>query len=625
MPDEEDQRSGEWRLGEPPPTKPPAVREPPPAKTELGPGDDRLARPFFTITVEHFGWTLVALYAIGTRLIALGQRPMLRSESVRALLSYHIANDGLGSIAAQSAVLLTDLERAQVFAAIGASDQSSRLFSACCGLLLIASAFTLRRRLGRPSALALAVLLTISPTVTWVSREASASIAPLAFGLAALSALLMCIDRPRLVWAVLFGLLAGVAIASGPLGILLAAAGIAALLPIALINAVAGRHTWLRIRVWWTRRRGLVFLSLAAALVVWIPLLLPVTHHPLIDAARSLRDTFTAGVEPSSGLRFYLPIIALQDFAIVLAAAVGLVATVLERRRRYFWWWCVLWVVLSAAALCALPVRSATYAPAMVVPLALVGAIGLQWLYGFAAWKAIRYPIAAVLAVSIWMQALANALVLAPDPGRPPWRQHAVLFWQEGAGTYELRSECDLLQQTLPDDAKVFLATSAPEVEWYFRDFERATSPEEAQLVVNASNGEASGTNITVKTVVSEGIWNPPPPKLPEVGGYLLDAHAWGEVLFEKLDLATRASPSPTAAPTSEASPTPSVTPAPSPSGTPAPSGTSTPSGTPTPNATATPSPGPTTEQSPAPTLSSTPAPSPTAQPSATAPQSNEV
>ena len=86
---------------------------------------------------------------------------MLRGEAAGALASFHIARDGVTSIAAGSIVSWIDLARAALFAATGASDWGARIVSAACGLLLIASVVALRRWLGAAGALGLALILTL--------------------------------------------------------------------------------------------------------------------------------------------------------------------------------------------------------------------------------------------------------------------------------------------------------------------------------------------------------------------------------------------------------------------------------------------------------------------------------
>src|SRR6266851_7400427 len=168
----------QWHLGEeaeepreelepqPPPSRAPTV-------SNLS--RDRLTRPVYVVTAEHLGWSLVALYAVITRLIALGARPLDPDEARRALaalaMAKHVA--GAGS-------WLTILQ-GRVFAELGADDATARIVVALCGLILIASGFAMRPYLGRAGSLAFAAMLALSPSVTYFSRTGSTVIASVAF------------------------------------------------------------------------------------------------------------------------------------------------------------------------------------------------------------------------------------------------------------------------------------------------------------------------------------------------------------------------------------------------------------------------------------------------------------
>src|SRR5438552_14346314 len=53
---------------------------------------DRLERPVVVITVERLAWLLIAAWALITRLVAVGARPLIASEARGALFAYDLAN-----------------------------------------------------------------------------------------------------------------------------------------------------------------------------------------------------------------------------------------------------------------------------------------------------------------------------------------------------------------------------------------------------------------------------------------------------------------------------------------------------------------------------------------------------
>src|SRR5579859_1510548 len=80
----------EWRLGIDPET----IAHDESAIIDSAPGlsDDRLARPLVVVTVERFAWLLIAAWALITRLVAVGARPLTSPEARAALFAYDLAN-----------------------------------------------------------------------------------------------------------------------------------------------------------------------------------------------------------------------------------------------------------------------------------------------------------------------------------------------------------------------------------------------------------------------------------------------------------------------------------------------------------------------------------------------------
>ena len=136
----------------------------------------RLTRAVYVVTAEHLGWYIVAGYALITRTIALGARPLDAAQATDALTALLIAQHGRAAFALSDTSWVTILQ-GWIFAAIGASDATSRIVVTLCGLLLIATGFALRPVLGRAGALAFAALIAISPSVAYFSLGGSTVIA----------------------------------------------------------------------------------------------------------------------------------------------------------------------------------------------------------------------------------------------------------------------------------------------------------------------------------------------------------------------------------------------------------------------------------------------------------------
>jgi uncharacterized protein (TIGR03663 family) len=567
----------------------------------------RLDRPLYTLTAEHLGWIVVALYALATRLIALGARPLGPGEARPALAALALARGGLDALRAAQHLSWIDIGQAAIFASLGASDATARLATALSGLLLIAAVFALRPYLGRAGALAAAALLAVSPSVAYFSRANLDAIPAAAFALVALALLLAIARRPTFLRAVGFGCAAGLGLAAGPAGLALAATAAVALASVGAWNALAGADTWLRTRVWWTRRGRLAIVAIVVTLAVWWMLASAFFARPARGAIADDALALFAGAWPwraGAGAAFYLPQLGFYEFAIVLAALAGLVAILARRVRSYFAAWTALWMLASTAAFLLLPARRPEWLAAMLLPLALCGGFAIEWLHHTAAWTRVRYAALVFALLALYVQALNNFVYAAPDASEAAWARHALLYWSEPATTVETPRECaHAVAAVASAGASAAVPDGLPAIRWYLRDFAPTDDVERANLVASRPVPEAtlpSATGDTIQFGAQES-WTPDLHAL--TGGaairYFFTARAWSDVTIGDVVLRVRA-PSAAAAPTvivpPPASPVPEAAPWPASSAQPSPGTAPTPpapSPAPTPSATASPLPTP--------------------------------
>ncbi len=124
-------------------------------------------------TLETLLWGLVALAAIGARLIQLGSAPLSEGESA---LAYEAWRFSVGLPADMNSAGLNPFAfnlTALMFYLFSASDAVARAGSVIGGTLLVLSAWLYRPLLGRGHALGMAILLLLSPSVLFFSRNAT--------------------------------------------------------------------------------------------------------------------------------------------------------------------------------------------------------------------------------------------------------------------------------------------------------------------------------------------------------------------------------------------------------------------------------------------------------------------
>jgi uncharacterized protein (TIGR03663 family) len=615
----------EWRLGLEPaePAAPPAQ----PAPAEPAPQPDlsaaRLDRPLYTVTVERLGWLAVALYAVLSRLLVLGMRPLNPRGAGGALFALRLWRDGLNAFAARPETHACWLHviQAMVFAACGASDFTARLTVALFGLILVGAPFALRRDLGRAGALAFAAILALSPAVTYFSRSTGSAVPTVALAVVALALVCALGRRPSTGKVAALGCVIGLAVATGPASFTLAAIFVVVLVAMGIGEAIFGTNAGIRLRVWWERRAALTMVSVVAASAVFYLTETAFLRRSLLRAiladARPLWETaHKAGF--SRGIAFYLPALAFYDFMALVLAAFAALAFIAFRVRSRLAAAAFLWTAFAGAFFLAAPEHRPDWIVMVAVPAAMLAAAGIDWLHRTGAWRFARYPIAVLAILTLYVQIVTSFVYAAPDPTEAPWLRHALLYWSEPFTTYRTRAECRRAEQAAPRDARVFFVRDEPALQWYLRNLGRADDAASADLMVSpAEPSEAASPDATGSDFTFEERWKPRFARLTASEGlrYFFAMRAWSELDGRdvRIELHTPRPPVATK-PTTVPAPSPSPTPSPSPSPRSSLSPTASPLTTPSPGPSARPTP------SPAPAMSAPPAPESTPSTTSTPP-----
>ena len=538
----------EWRLDYESRERAELTPRPAPPTIELATdlSHQRLTRAIYVVTAEHLGWYVVAAYALITRIVALGARPLDAAQGTDALTALLIARHGRQAFALSDTSWVTILQ-GWIFAAIGASDATSRIVVTLCGLLLIATGFALRPVLGRAGASAFSALIAISPSVAYFSLGGSTVIASTAFMMIAIAIAESMRRRPSVLRAAGLGLAIALWLTADPIGYVTASAMIGSLILVGIVDIARTDHRRLRLRVWWDRRRLLVIVCAAFAIGLWIVLTTAFFHRPL---AASVEYYFHAAfLAPSiafdHAIHRIVPILLFYEFIVVALAIVGIFAVVSRGVRHRFAAWSVVWAIVSLATFASVSANHTDAVVAIVVPLALVAACAVDWMHGSERWNSIRYVIAAAVALTLYVQIATNFVYPAPDTSEASWRRHALLFWSEPATSIRTVKECERVRNTVSPGASAFIPEDAPQVQWYLRDFTQTGSPEDANIVVTIGKTESGAVagNPDASDFGFEEWWTPDFGKLTTVRAlrYFLTQRAWSDVEIRELEIAIRA------------------------------------------------------------------------------------
>jgi hypothetical protein len=532
----------EWRLGgEPSAPSTPHEQEP------SEPAEDRsrqaLERSIMVLTVEHLAWSLVAVWVLLTRIVALGTRPLSDSEARNALFEFDLANETAHAAAAGfhpvSAGWVHLLE-AGLFAVIGAGDSTARIGFALSGVLIVAMAFAMRPYVGRAGAIALGTMFAISPSITYFSRDASTVTPASAMALVAITLFMALIQEPERRRALRLGFVGGLMVSAGSAGVVDSGAFVVALAALGLWELVATRKAFLRLRVWMDRYAGLAALTIVAAAAV--ALLSEGVLPGIVMRIRTTPGLVTAALPGyARGIAFYgLPLV-LYEFLIVILAAVGALLIISLRIRSYFAWWCLIWTAATVAFYLWIPVRTPATTMVMIVPAAFLGAFAVEHLHHMIAWRYVRYAVAAIALFSVYVQILTNFIYFAPDATEAQWSRHANLAWRDGATTLQSAELCrEIAKRFSRTQASVYFHESGarsgtPALRWYLRSLTPADDADMASVVVEVGVTQTVSADLGSEPRYEfdfEEAWQPDPDELDTARAlrYLLTAQLWGPV-----------------------------------------------------------------------------------------------
>ncbi|HYN86966.1 MAG TPA: glycosyltransferase family 39 protein [Ardenticatenaceae bacterium] len=166
------------------------------------------------LSVEGALWILIAILAAGLRFGDLGRWPLSEREASLALAAWQ-ASQGLHYLTNGFSPLLlnaTDL----LFLLFSATDSWARAASALAGLATISSLWLLRPLLGRGTVLGATVLMALSPSLLFFSRQAQPEALSLLFSLLVVAGITRYAESRRTRDAWLAGVALALGLASGP-------------------------------------------------------------------------------------------------------------------------------------------------------------------------------------------------------------------------------------------------------------------------------------------------------------------------------------------------------------------------------------------------------------------------
>ncbi len=172
------------------------------------------AGPHARLTVEVAFYGAAFALGLALRLLALGRWPLQYEEAGLALDAWRFARALPSTLRGHSPLLFHG--NALLFFLTNGSDELARLCCVLFGSWMVLLPYGLRRHIGRIGALAVSVLIAVSPSLTYFSRSVDGSIIVAFCALALLVTLANALPRPESIHLLAASGLLTVALLSGP-------------------------------------------------------------------------------------------------------------------------------------------------------------------------------------------------------------------------------------------------------------------------------------------------------------------------------------------------------------------------------------------------------------------------
>ena len=452
-------------------TSAPAAPAPAPAPSRTGaPG----LRPLLL--------TLLLLAAV-TRFYDLGDRPLHHDESIHAYQSYSLAKDGNWRYDPAYHGPFLYYANALVYKIVGlpnVGNATARFLPAVFGILLIGLAWPLSRWIGKPAAVAYAVLVLISPHMTYFSRFIREDPYSLVFTLGTILAFRYFLETEKAGWltgaAVLFAL-AGVTKENAYMtGVIFVAFGVWVFLVKAFRGKAAGVQATLAGTVAWIRRHFVPILTAGLVfLFIWALMYSAFGKYPADWLAIPKAVKYWMGQHAIARIPgpwyYYLPQLFYYETGVVFLAILAF----RNRRSDPFFGFLVFWTIASLAIYGWAREKVPWLTVHPLLPIMILAAIGLSDLWRDRKEKRPRIALAIVgllLAVNTSGMLLACFRYGAYDVEKEPKHGELLAYVQTTRDLVRALAPLEKARQRVPAGQPVITVAGEATwpLTWYLRD-----------------------------------------------------------------------------------------------------------------------------------------------------------
>jgi uncharacterized protein (TIGR03663 family) len=427
---------------------------------------------------------LFAVLSFATRFWDLGDRPLHHDESIHAHQSYTLMKDGNWRYDPAYHGPFLYYANALVYRLLGVTNTTARLLPAIFGLLLIAAAIPLSRWIGRPAAIAYALLVLISPHFTYFSRFIREDLYSLVFTLGTVLAFQMFLETDRAKWltlaAVSFALagitkenayMTGVLFVAYALFALLVRVGRAKKFGRAIADGLSATFRWVRARILPLLTAALVFLA------IWALAYSAFGKYPkdwfaIPKAVKYWMGQHSMGRIPGPPW-YYVPQLLYYETAIIFASFFALRRP--EKRNSPFLRFVLFWALGSLLLYAWAREKVPWLTVHTLLPLTILAAVGLANLWRDRREKNPRLALAVffvLAAVNASGMLLATFRYGAHDVEREPRHAEILAYVQTTKDLVRALEPLELAKQKVPAGQAVITVAGEASwpLTWYLRD-----------------------------------------------------------------------------------------------------------------------------------------------------------
>jgi uncharacterized protein (TIGR03663 family) len=469
-----------------------------------------VTRPAVTVRVRVLIGIFV-LVALVTRFYQLGDRPLHHDESIHAFQSYTLAKDGHWRYDPAYHGPFLYYANALVYKVVGlphVTNATARFLPAVFGIILIGFAWPLSRWIGRPAAIAYALLVLISPHMAYFSRFIREDPYSLVFTLGTILAFRYFLETEKAGWltgAAVFFAFAGVTKENAYMtGVLFVAFGVWVFLTKAfrgkpraagLQATVTGTAAWIRRHFVPILTAGLVFLF------IWALMYSAFGKYPADWLAIPKAVKYWMGQHAIARIPgpwyYYLPQLLYYETGILFLAVLAF----REKRSDPFFGFLVFWTIASLVIYGWAREKVPWLTVHPLLPIMILAAIGLSDLWRDRKEKRPRIALAIVgllLAVNTSGMLLACFRYGAYDVEKEPGHAEIIAYVQTTRDLVRALAPLEKARQRVPAGQPVITVAGEATwpLTWYLRDTQTkwVGRIEDASTPIVVADWNAEGT-----------------------------------------------------------------------------------------------------------------------------------